>query len=203
MGGMLSGASGGSGVNASGAAEIASESQYKAANIATAEMKRQFDQTRADKLPWQKAGEQALTKQNVYAGLGGSAAQKAAFDNYLLTPQQTFYKQQGMDALNRNSVAIGGIGSPRVQAALATRGANVAAQGYESDYNRLAGLSGTGQATAGQIGALGQTNAQGIGAINMKAANSAASGIMAGQQADSAAKGQVAGAVLTTVATIF
>jgi hypothetical protein len=203
MGGALSGLSGGKGASPQKAAEQASDATYKASLIAIAEQKRAFDLAQANQQPWLDTGKNALALQNRYAGLEGSAAQKSAFAEFMASPEQKYFKQAGADALNRNMTAIQGVGSDRVRAALKNQGAGWASQDYENQYNRLAGLSNTGQATGSQLGALGQNAASSIGNIGMQAGKSMAAGTLAAQQADSATKGQMAGAALTAVATFF
>ena len=196
MSGVLSGMSGGDGMNPSQASTEAARAQAAAAKIAIGEQQRQFNLTTANQAPWLKAGKTALNLQNKYAGLGGSQEQKKAFADFMASPEQTYFKQQGTDSLNRNSTALGGIGSPQVVNALKEQGAGWASQDYENQYNRLAGLSNTGQATAGQLGALGQNKSSAIGNIGMQAGQSMASGTLAGQQAQTAQNSQLASAVL-------
>ncbi len=50
-------------------------------------------------------------------------------------------------------------------------------QGQANQYNRLAGLSGTGQVAASQLGAAGQSAAGNVANINLQSGNAQASGI--------------------------
>jgi len=202
MTGILSGLTGSGGGPAETSASAA-DAQAQAAKIGIAEQKRQFDESQTRLKPWLAAGTKALGLQSDYAGVNGAAKQAAAFNNYTSSPNQASYVNAGMDALNRNSVALGGIGNPNIINALKTQGAGWAAQDYENQYNRLAGLSNTGQATGGQIGALGQNAANAIGNLSMNAANAKASGIVAGQQAQTAQNQQLGSAAIGLMAALL
>ncbi len=202
MTGILSGLTG-SGGGPAETASSAADAQAAAAKIGIAEQKRQFDESNTRLKPWLTAGANALGLQTDLAGVNGSLKQKAAFDKYLASPNQISYINAGQDALNRNSVALGGIGNPNIVNALKTQGAGWAAQDYENQYNKLAGLSNTGQATGGQIGALGQNAANAIGNLSMNAANAKASGIIGGQQAQTAQNQQLGSAAIGLMAALL
>lgn len=203
MTGILSGLTGGSGKTPSQTATDAGSAQAKADKIAIDEQRKQFDKSEARMKPWLQAGTQALGLQSDYAGVNGKQAQSLAFDSYLASPNQQMYKQSGMDMLDNNATAIGGIGNPNIINALKTQGAGWAAQDFENQYNRLAGLSNTGQATGGQIGALGQDTSSAIGNLAMNSGSAKASATIGGQQAQTAQSGQIVGAGLGVLGAMF
>jgi hypothetical protein len=196
MTGILSGITG-SGGSPSETSAKAGAAEYKAAQISIKEQKRQFDESQKRLQPWQKTGEQALKLQSSYAGLGGKADQTAAFNNYMASPNQTAYKQAGTDALDRNSVALQGIGNTQIRQALGEQAAGWASQDYENQYNRIAGLSNTGQATGNQISSLGQNKASQIGNLGMQAGTAMSDATITGQQGTTAQNQQVGSALLS------
>lgn len=124
--------------------------------------------------------------------------QQAAFDRFQESPGAKYLREQAEKSVLRNAAAIGGLGGGNVRKALQDRAANLASQEYSNYYNRLAGISGTGQTTANQLGALGSQTAanvgnlysqtgQAIGAGALGAAQAQAQGILSAQQANQAA----------------
>ena len=161
----------------------AAAAQETQADKALAEYRRQFDISQENLAPWLEAGGGALSAQKDFLGLSGKEAQQAAYDNYQMSPGQEFLRKRGEKALVRQHAAIGGLGGGRVRSALNQQGIGFAAQDFGNHYNRLAGLSNTGQQTGQQLGSLGQNfasnSAQQYGMIG----NARASGIYGGQQA--------------------
>lgn len=201
MGGVLSGITGGD--SPSSAATKAGKAEYQAAKIAIDEQRRQFDESQERMKPWQEAGKSALGLQSKYAGIDGKDAQSQAFADYMASPNLQMYKNAGMDTLNRNAIALGGIGRQQVVNALGEKGLGWASQDYENQYNRLAGLSNTGQATGQQIGALGQNTSSAIGNLGMQGAKAMSNAAITGQQAETAQNTQAAGAALGFVGGLF
>jgi hypothetical protein len=136
-------------------------------NAAISEQRRQYDLTRGDNQPWLDAGRNALTLQNNFL-----AGDRSGFEN------STDYKwalDQGFKGLDRGAAAGGGLYSGGADADRIALGQGLASQ-YEGDYyNRLAGMSGTGQTTASQLGQFGANSANQIGGYLQNSGNARAS----------------------------
>jgi hypothetical protein len=171
--------------NAADAAGDAADTQAESADEGIREHRRQYDLTRQDLLPWQTAGAGALGQQQALLGLSGQEAQQAAYDQFRQDPGQAFLQARGQRNLLANSSAIGGLGGGNVRSALVEQGVGFGQQDFGNYYNRLAGLSGTGQQTAAQLGQFGQQSAGSISDLLGQAGNARASGILGQQQARS------------------
>ena len=133
----------------------AANAQSRAADAATAEQQRQFDLTRQDQQPWMQAGQGALAQmQQLNAG---------DFSSFKESPDYQFSLDQGLQGLDRSAAARGSLYSGGHSADLLKFGEGLASQNYGNFYNRLAGLSGTGQTTASGLGTLGANYASNIG----------------------------------------
>lgn len=151
----------------SSAGKKGAESQAQASMAATEEQRRQYDQTRQDLMPWQEAGGWALGQQRNF--LTGDTS---GFEN---SPDYAFAVDQGFKGLNRGAAAVGNFGSGGADADRIALGQGLATQYAGNYWNRLAGLSNTGQTTANQLGQFGQQNSAMAGQNAMNAANARAS----------------------------
>jgi hypothetical protein len=145
------------------AAKKAAGAQSRAADAATEEQRRQFDLTRQDQQPWLQAGQGALTQMQ--------ALNSGDFSSFKESPDYQFAFDQGLQGLDRSAAARGSLFSGGHSADLMKFGQGLASQNYGNFYNRLAGLSGTGQTTASGLGGLGANMANSIGQIGMNNAN--------------------------------
>lgn len=148
------------GRNAAGAAE-------RGNNAAISEQRRQYDLTRGDNMPWLDAGKNALGLQNAFlagdmSGFQNSADYKWAVD-------------QGFKGLDRGAAAGGGLYSGGTDADRIALGQGLATQYADQYYNRLAGMSGTGQTVASNLGSLGANSANQIGGYMQNSGNARAS----------------------------
>ena len=73
----------------------------------------------------------------------------------LMDPGYEFRKQEGVNALAAAGAASGNYGSGNMGVALQDFGQNLASQEFQNVYNRLAGMSGTGQVQSQAIGNMG------------------------------------------------
>lgn len=169
----------------SNAAKKGADAQVNAANYAADLQDRQFQQTRQDMMPWLDAGSYALQQQrNFLAGDYGAA---------MNSPDYLAARDQGLKALDRGNAAnlslvSGGADADRIQFA-----SNLATQQIGNHYNRLAGLSGTGQTTAGQLGQFGANAANQMGNNALTGANARASSYAASSNAWNNGLNQTAG----------
>jgi len=181
VGSSIGDATAGSG-DAEDAAEAAAATQERSYGQGIDEQRRQFDATQENLAPWLEAGESALSTQQNLLGLSGKDAQQKAYDDYSMSPGQKFLRDRGEKAIIRQHMAIGGAGGGRVRSALNRQGIGFAAQDFGNYYNRLAGVSGTGQTTATGLGRLGANAATNISNLYGLQGNARASGILGSQQ---------------------
>jgi hypothetical protein len=164
-------------------AKSAAEEQADAAEAAAAESARQFDESQAALASYSEAGELALQQQQALTGLLGTEAQQEAYDAFTESPGQQYLREQQEKALLRSASAVGGLGGGNVLTALQEQAYGIAAQDYESYYNQLAGLSGTGQVSTTTTAELAAESTAATAAAEANAAAARASGILAESQA--------------------
>tara|TARA_R110000868_G_C10972546_1_gene770341 strand:- start:4873 stop:5709 length:837 start_codon:yes stop_codon:yes gene_type:complete len=179
MGGIVDGIFGGASA-AEDAAKIQSESSEKG----VAEQRRQFDVTQETLRPAIEAGTQALSRQQALLGFGSPEEQSSAMSDFNESPAQQFIRQRQEKALLANASATGGLGGGNIQTALQEQAANIAGAQYGEYYNRLAGLSGTGQQAASTQGQLGANMAANVQQGYNASGQAQASGILGAQQAN-------------------
>lgn len=151
-----------------GAAKDAARASQQATDAAIAEQRRQFDIMQANQQPWLDAGGWALGLQRDFLGGDYSAA--------LNSPDYQAALQEGTKALDRGATAGGNLWGGGADADRIRLGQNLASQQIGNYWNRLAGLSNTGQATGAQLGAAGMGMANNIGGLlGNNAANRASS----------------------------
>lgn len=175
------------------ASKRAAKAQQKGVDTATQEQRRQFDITQQNLSPFQEAGVAALGQQQALIGLSGEEAQQQAFAGLAESPGQQFLRDRAQKNLVRNASAIGGLGGGNVRSALVQQGVGFAQQDYGNYYNRLAGISQTGQTTGAQLGQFGAQSATNISNLLGVAGQARASGILGQQQAYSQGIGQLVG----------
>lgn len=168
------------------AANKSARASQQAADAATEEQRRQFDLTRQDQQPWLQAGQSALTQMQ--------ALNSGDFSSFTKSPDYQFAFDQGLQGLDRSAAARGSLYSGGHSADLMKFGQGLASQNYNQFYNRLTGLSGTGQTTASGLGTLGQQYANNVGTIGMNNANNMASSYQQGANANSQLAGALGGA---------
>lgn len=164
----------GKGVMDSNAAKKAGRAQQAGYDAASAESGRQYDQTREDMQPWMQAGTNALAQMQQLNG--------GDFSSFKQSPDYQFAFDQGLQGLDRSAAARGSLFSGGADADRMAFGQGLASQQYGNYYNRLAGLAGVGQQTAGQIGQFGAQNASNQANYAIGGANARASAY--GQQAN-------------------
>lgn len=150
---------------------------------ATAEQRRQYDQTRQDMMPWLEAGGWALGQQRDFLGGDYSAA--------LNSPDYQAALYEGFKGLDRGATAQGNLWGGGMDADRMRLGQNLASQQIGNYYNRLAGMSNTGQVTGGQLGGFGQAFGQQAGQNAQSTANSRASAYANSANAWGNALGQI------------
>lgn len=96
----------------------------------------------------------------------------SGFEN---SPDYKFALQEGTQALDRGAAARGSLYSGGADADRIALGQGLATQYAGNYYNKLAGLSGTGQSAANQLGAYGQNYANNVGGLLQNSANARSS----------------------------
>lgn len=149
------------------AGERGAKGQEAAARYATDEQRRQFDITQANLQPWLDAGKWALPQQMAF--LQGDWS---GFEN---SPDYKFAVQQGFKGLDAGAAARGNLWGGGTDADRMALGQGLATQYANNYWNRLAGLSNTGQNTANTLGQYGANFANQAGQNAMLGAQARAS----------------------------
>lgn len=157
------------------ASDRAAGIQAESANAAIAETRRQYDQSRADQLPWLNSGVAAL----------GTLDRTAAGDmsQFMASPDYNFRRNEGMRDIGSSFAARGGAFGGNALRALSEFNSNLAGSEFGNWWNRTAARAGVGQTAAGNLGALGANAAGQIGAIGNNAAANIGNSLMAGGNA--------------------
>lgn len=161
-------------------------------NIAEAQQRledAQYQQSRADNMPWLTTGRQALNQL--------SAMTQPGFDYRQLEqdPGYQFRQQQGENALSRAMAARGMLNSGAAMKEAARFNQGLASDEFTNAYNRLAGLAGTGKTAAGNLASLGSQYMQSAGNNAGQMANARASAYAGRAQAQQNALADIMGMV--------
>jgi hypothetical protein len=190
MAGWVAGAVALSGYLGSQAAKKGGEEQSASTRYAADLANQQYQQTRADQMPFMEAGKTALNK------LIPLATNYTPFDYNAMTadPGYGFRLSEGQKALDRQAAARGGLISGSALKAATRYGQDMGSQEYNSSFNRylaqrnaelnpLQSLAGMGQTTATNLGTMGAQNAATMGNYATSGAASSAAGRMGETQA--------------------
>lgn len=163
--GIIAGGGIASSLIGSSASRHAANAQADSAAQGIAEQRREFDQSRADLLPWLTAGQGALGGLQDILGLHGSGAQQAAISGIQASPQFASLDRAGTEAILQNAAATGGLRGGNVQSSLYNNRADLLAQLIDQQYARLGALSGAGASVGSDLGQLGQGAANAISGL--------------------------------------
>ena len=155
-----------------------------AANTSAGIQRYMFDQSREDMEPWRQTGQGALYKMSDLMGMPVEGQEKSpqygsfmdyfGAEDFQKDPGYDFRLAEGQKAIDRSAASRGNLFSGATGKALTQYGQDYGSnefmnaynrwnQDRERQYNRLAGLSGTGQTSAQQIGQCGMNTGQNIG----------------------------------------
>lgn len=109
--------------------------------------RQQYEQGRQDLMPWTQAGRGALKEQQALMGLGGDTA--GALRSLQSSLGYSARLSLGNRMMEGGSAARGGMGSGKALTAAQNYGQDYALNEYGNRLNQLAGLSSTGQSSAG------------------------------------------------------
>ena len=141
---------------------LSSSSASSSAAAANQEQQREFDVAQQNLQPYTQAGTASLGQQQNLLGLNGQAAANQAMQSFQSSPGYGYQVQQGLRAVDAGAAAQGMVRSGATLRAEQTLGANLANQDFSNYYNRLAGISQLGQASAANTASAAITTGQGI-----------------------------------------
>jgi hypothetical protein len=183
----------------SDAASSAANAQGQASASSIAEQRRQFDAIQKLLSPYIKAGGAGLAGQLGLVGLAGDDAQQQAIASIADSPQMQALTAQGENAILQNSAATGGVRGGNTQGALAQFRPAMLSQLIESQYSKLGGLAGMGQASAAGQASAGQTMANNISNLLQQQGSAQAGNYLAQGQAQANMWGNLSGAAGTLI----
>lgn len=201
------GAVGGAYLSSQGS-KSAANTQAAAADAATAEQAREYNQTQQNMQPWLTTGTSALNQLAQMYGLstagstsgvtsgsstGTTGTGTTDYSSFYNSPDYQFTLNQGLDAVKRNAAATGNLASGNTLTALNNYAQGAASTQLNNYTNRLASLAGVGQSTASTLGSLGTQTASNIANTTISAGNARASGIAGSTNAWGNALGTLGG----------
>lgn len=139
------GAIAGGAISALGASSAARQ-QSRSANRQMKLAERIYDEQSANFSPFLDSGTNALRALNFEMGLGEAPE---GYGGFTASPGYQFRMDQGRKAIEASAAARGGLFSGATGQALNEFGQGLASQEYDTYFNRLAGLTSTGLAAAG------------------------------------------------------
>ena len=173
------------GYSANKAAGVQSDAARYAADL----QNQQFQQTRADMMPYMQAGTTALNRLSMGLGKGGEFDTPFSQTSFTQDPGYAFRLSEGQKQLDRMAAIRGGQISGSALKAAARYGQDMGSQEYQNAFNRyqternarlnpLQSLAGVGQTSTQQIGTMGANAASNVGNLTTDAAGARASGYM-------------------------
>ena len=190
MAGWVAGAVAVSSLVGADAARRAGNQQADAARYGADLSQQQYEQTRADQMPFMEAGKTALNKLIPLA----TNYTPFSYDAMTADPGYGFRLSEGQKALDRQAAARGGLISGGALKAATRYGQEMGSQEYTNAFNRyqternaqlapLQSLAGVGQTTATNLGTMGAQNASNVGNLMTSATAASAAGRMGQTQA--------------------
>ncbi|WP_335954011.1 hypothetical protein [Acinetobacter higginsii] len=147
------------------AAGQASSAQEAASMAAIDEQRRQFDTAQDLMKPFIGAGTNALKGQQDLLGLNGMQAQQDAINGISNSAEFKAYRDVGINSMNQNASATGGLRGGNMQAALAQFEPQLLNQLINQRMTNLGGLTSLGQNSAAGVGNAGMQSANNIGTL--------------------------------------
>lgn len=167
------------------AADSAANAQVESAELGIEEQRRQFDEVIRLLNPFIEAStgdNGSLQAQLDLIGLGGEEAQAAAIRSLEGSPQYEALLRSGEESILQNASATGGLRGGNTQRALGEFRPALLSSLINDQYNRLAGITQIGQASAaGQASAGIQTGSQISQLLQQQGAARAGGAIAQGQ----------------------
>ncbi len=176
------------------AAKQAAAGQAAAGEAATRRSDAQAAQSRADQMPWMKAGQTAIGQLSDLTKAGGDLNRHFTLDDFVKDPGYDFRMSEGSKAIERSAAARGGVLGGGTLKSLTQYNQNFASNEYGNSYsrwnndntntfNRLASIAGVGQTAANANQQGGQFATNQMQGNTWGSANAIAAGtVAAGQQ---------------------
>lgn len=181
LGGILGSVVGGIGNNK--AIKKASAQQQQYIQQAIDEQRRQYDTSRADFAPYMDFGKSSLGPLGDLLGLNGNDKSAAAIDTLKQSPIYQSLFSNGMEALNQNAAATGGLRGGNMQGATLDFGRDTLAQVIQQQISNLFGAQGVGSGATGAVTGVGEHTTDAIGSGLTSIGNSKYNSIL-GRQAN-------------------
>lgn len=216
----------------SDAAKSAAQLQHQDQQASLAEQKRQFDLQQQNLAPWLKAGTQGINSLSGLLSTPGQGLLTPWTDQFHAptadqarqTPGYQFAQEQGQNSIQNSAAAHGGLLSTGTMKTLDQYSQGLADQTYSDTYNRalgeyqqrynifqgnqtnefnrLAGLSGTGQQAATTLGQFGQQSAANVTNINATAGAQQGGSLMAAGNARASGYAGIANSINSGISGI-
>ena len=181
--------------------------QANAATQASQLQNQQFQQTRSDLAPWMQQGQASLSQLGQLTAPGGQLMQPFGMEQFQQSPAYQFNLEQGTDAINKATRARRTNYAPATLQDIGKYSQGMASneflnaynmynQDQNNQYNRLFGLSQSGQNAAAHTGAFGAQSAQAQGGYLTDAGNAQAAGTVGQANAWTGALGNAYNAYL-------
>jgi hypothetical protein len=168
----------------------AGSKQARAAERASEISQEQYEQTREDLMPWQKAGKVALSQLGpLTQDLSSPLLRQFTLEDFYASPSYQFNLAEGERAIKKAAAARGNYYAPQTLQDISRFSQGLASNEFQqamanyygqqgAQFGRLFALSGAGQSAAGQTGAFGAQAAGDIGQNLAAAANARAAGMI-------------------------
>lgn len=137
------------------AVEDASKAQLKGNREATAEIRRQYEQTRSDLSPYREAGESSLAATLALLGLSGADVQDKAIDSIRSGPFFDVSRRSAMENIARGQAATGGLRGGDIQSLFTSLEPELLMQYVNNQIGNLGQINTIGQNAAAQTGTFG------------------------------------------------
>lgn len=169
------------------AAQQAGQLQYDAAMKGIGEMRRQFDLSRADQMPWVDAGEAALGGIMDLLGIAApgqpvgrvNERQAAAIAALEESPLFQSLLRQGEEGILQAGSATGELRGGNIRDVMKDFRTDTLSSVIQQQLANLGGLSGTGVGTAQGLGQLGFNTGAGVSNLIQQGAAAQAGGLLA------------------------
>lgn len=176
---------------------VATEATEAASTRAIDEQRRQFDKLQSVLAPFVAPGERAIAGQEALLGLSGDEAQAEAIAGIEGSPLFGALVQQGEEAILQNASATGELRGGNTARSLAQFRPQILSQLIESQFNKLGGLTGIGQASAAGVGAGAIRTGENVSNIFTRAGDVEANAAIARGAIDASLFGDISGSIGT------
>lgn len=179
------------------AAKSASQAQSQAADAGIAEQRRQFDALQKLMAPFVQGGTDAFSQMMAISGVAGPEAQQQLIAQIEAGPEFQSLVRSGEEAILQSASATGGLRGGNVQEALAKFRPEVLSSLINQKYNQFGNIAAMGQNAAAGVGSAGMNTGTNIAQLLQQQGAAVAGGQLARGQATANLWGNIAGGVGT------